>query len=395
MRVLMSIHHPLDVNSGAPGVTWRLANALRLRGHTVDIVSFERVSAADRFKGYIYPWFIAGFVAKHPHYDVLDLSSGDGWVLSVLPKAWLGNPKPLIVARSHGLEHVAHQARLEANRSGVLQLSWKYPVYHGGFRLWECGMSFSHANAALFLSSVDQQYAVAHLGVDPSRAIRVRNGIADCFVERARSLLIRKPPFNPPQNIAFIGRYTEMKGRRYLRLAMRALLSKHPKSNLGLFGTMVDRSAVLADFPSELRNRIFVVPTYDNEHLPTLLAGYHVLAFPSLSEGFPAAPLEAMACGLVPVVAATPGPMSYIKSGRNGVVVALHDANALESEITRLIDDPNRWNAMRRDALATAIEHSWDDVASETERIYVQFIAGNVSDSKSPAFGMDPRAWSR
>ncbi len=370
MRILMSIHHRLDPDSGAPGVTWHLGNALRNRGHAVDVLSFERVPGPEQLKGYIYPWFVAWFIAKHPHYDVLDLSSGDGWVFSVLAKAWPRKASPAIVARSHGLEHVAHEVRLKANRAGAYRLSWRYRFYHGGFRLWECGMSFSRARAALFLNDVDLRYAVDHLAVDANRAVRVRNGIAQHFIENAKSLLSDDRPIEGPRNIAFIGRYTNMKGSRYLRRAMQSILRKHKNATFGLFGTMASADEVLADYPSELRERIFVAPAYKNEELPRLLAAYHILAFPSLSEGFGDAPLEAMACGIVPVVAASPGPMSYIENGHNGIVVPVGDANALEEEIQNLLEDVSRWSDLRQAGLATAAQYSWDNVACDMEKIY-------------------------
>lgn len=373
MRILMSIHHTLDSDSGAPGVTCRLADALRRRGHAVDILSLDRVPLPARFSGYVYPWFVAWFVATNPRYDVLDLSSGDGWAVSLAPALWCRGSVPVVVARSHGLEHVAHHARLVACRSGGEKLSWKYPIYHGGYRLWECAMSFSRAHAALFLNRVDLQYAVAHLGVEPRRAILLKNGIADCFVENARSLVDQAAPADPPRHVAFIGRYTEMKGRVELRHAMRALLAAYPGSTFGLFGTIADPSSVLADYPSELRSRIRVVPTFKNDELPRLLARYDVFAFPSLSEGFAVAPLEAMACGLVPVVTATPGPLSYIEDGRNGIVIPLRDAEGLRSAIAGLFDDAPRWRELRRRALASAVEYSWDRVAAETEEMYERF----------------------
>jgi glycosyltransferase involved in cell wall biosynthesis len=375
MRILISIHHALDVDSGAPGVTCRLANALRLRGHAVDVLSFDRVPVPvpARFRTYLYPWFVASFVATHAQYDVLDLSSGDGWALSLLPAFFLRGCSPVIVARSHGLEHLAHDARLAAARSGAGKLSWKYPIYHGGYRLWECATSFSRAHVALFLNGVDRAYAVERLGVAPHRAVVVKNGIADCFLQTAGWLLTQTSAVNAPRNIAFIGRYTEMKGCVELRTAMRAVLAKYPGSILGLFGTVADAETVIADYPVELRGRIRVLPTYKNEELPRLLSQYDIFAFPSLTEGFAVAPLEAMACGLVPVVTATPGPMSYIDDGRNGLVVPLRDAEALRRAISALLDDPSRWRKLREQALATACGYSWDRVAAETEEIYQRF----------------------
>jgi glycosyltransferase involved in cell wall biosynthesis len=382
MRILISIHHALDLDTGAPGVTLRLADALRGRGHAVDILSFDRVPLPPRFRGYVYPWFVAWFVATHPRYDVLDLSSGDGWVLSLVPALFRASI-PVIAARSHGLEHIAHDARLVARRSGEEKLSWKYPFYHGGYRLWECATSFSHAHVALFLNDVDRTYAVERLGLAPHRAVLVKNGIANCFVHNARRLLAQAPPPDAPRHIAFVGRYTEMKGRAELRLAMRPLLSEYAGLTLGLFGTVADADAVLADYPCELRERICVVPTFKNDELPRLLASYDIFAFPSRSEGFAIAPLEAMACGLVPVVTATPGPMSYIENGRNGIVVPLRDAEALRKAIASLLDDPPRWRELRANAVATACGYSWDGVAAEIEGMYAGFAARRESKARS------------
>lgn len=375
MRILLSIHQTLDRRTGTGLVTCELADALRRRGHTVDVMSFERVSAPERVKTYLYPWFVAAFAARSPRYDVLDLSARDGWVLSLLRNTWPRAQPAAIVARSHGLEHLLHEARLRASEAGALKLRWTYPLYKGGVRLWECRASLTLAGAALFLNETELRYAVDRLGVDPARAVRVRNGIADRFVRNATSLLAASPRAGAALNVAFVGRYSDLKGARETRAAMGSVLSAHPAVRFGLFGTMAGRDRVLADYPPDVRDRIRVVPDYENSELPTLLDGYHVLAFPSLFEGFALVPLEAMACGVVPVAAATPGPMSYIEDGRNGILVPPGDAGALERAIDGLLRDVPRWETLRRRGLATAAAHSWDAVASDLETVYARVVA--------------------
>jgi glycosyltransferase involved in cell wall biosynthesis len=377
MRILMSIHHRIDRSSGAPGVTISLAEALREHGHVVDVISFDNVAAPAAVLRYVYPWFVAMFCLRHRVYDVLDLSSGDGWVLALLSRRKTGRgrplPRPLIVTRSHGLEHVAHQERMEHWRLGLQKLSWRYPLYHGGFRLWECRISFAHAHAALFLNRDDLRHATGRLGVDGARAVQIRNGIAQCLVERAKLLLDQPGQEMKPRHTAFIGRYSEMKGRSCLRTAMTEILTRHPAARLGLFGVGVAESLVLEDFPPALRTRIQVLGSYENRDLPDLLSPYHILAFPTLTEGFGIAVIEAMACGLVPIVTDTPGPISYIEDGRNGIIVPKRDAPALAREINGLIADPGRWARIRRQALVTAIPYSWHNIALEAEQIYERF----------------------
>lgn len=66
-----------------------------------------------------------------------------------------------------------------------------------------------------------------------------------------------------------------------------------------------------------------------------------VYAFPSRHEGFPVAPLEAMACGLPLVAADAQGIPDILEDGETsgGLVVAREDAGAFASALGRLLDD--------------------------------------------------------
>ena len=87
--------------------------------------------------------------------------------------------------------------------------------------------------------------------------------------------------------------------------------------------------AVRADYPVPLHGRIQVTERYDNSALPALLTNYHVLAFPSLSEGAALTPVEAMACGLVPVVSAAPGAHEAVTDGVSGLITPAGDGSSI------------------------------------------------------------------
>ncbi len=168
MKILLSIRHPISIEGGAPEVTRQLARAFSQQGHDVTVLSFENMPR--RLQGKVaqlaFPWFVARHIGREARkYDVLDLSSGDGWRL---------NPghhrQSLIVFRSHGLEHVAVEQRRAAARLGELKLSWKYPLYHGGWRLREVAQSLRVADLGLFLNQADRDFAVSRLKVDPASA---------------------------------------------------------------------------------------------------------------------------------------------------------------------------------------------------------------------------------
>lgn len=107
---------------------------------------------------------------------------------------------------------------------------------------------------------------------------------------------------------------------------------------------------------------------HDQTQIASLLAAADVYAFPSRHEGFPLAPIEAMACGL-PIVAADVSGIREIL-GENGeaagVIVPIDDAPALVSALGRLIDDPSLSSALGERARRRAAAF---DLSSTGERL--------------------------
>lgn len=374
MNILLSIHHELDHSAGAPGVTVKLAQALRDRGHDVRAISFDDLPPLrGRLRALLFPWRVFAHVLAHPEYDVMDMSSGDGWVVNVVRRLTGWRAHQLSLTRSHGLEQLAHELFMASCAQGITKASWKYPIYSGGFHLWECRRSLQLADALLLLNENERQFVNRRFGVDFERVVKVSNGIDDYFTRVAQRLLAA-PPAVPegPLNVAFVGRANHWKGFTYLAEAMPPILRANPQMRLGLFGTGGTEQDVLGAFAEDVRGQISVVPQYDNRDLPAMYDGYQIFAFPAVGEPFGIATLEAMACGLVPVVSDSPGPGEYMRNGVNGIVVPVHDAQALRAGIERLIADRGTWAALQRGALETAVKFSWAELAAGFENIYCQ-----------------------
>jgi glycosyltransferase involved in cell wall biosynthesis len=79
----------------------------------------------------------------------------------------------------------------------------------------------------------------------------------------------------------------------------------------------------------------------DRDRLRRYLSAADVYVFPSRNEGFPIAPIEAMACGLPVVATDAPGVRDIIEDGEasGGLVVPQSDGRALAGALDRLLVD--------------------------------------------------------
>jgi glycosyltransferase involved in cell wall biosynthesis len=374
MRILLVVHHALEADSGAAGSVMALAGAYRRRGHTVQLMSHDDLPArlTARVREPAFPWFVAARLMDPRQtgaVDVIDASTGDAWLWGRLRRG-RGNP-PLLVTRSHGLEHGAHEARRAEARAGNLELSWKYPLYYGGVHLAEVGASLRLADAAFFLNRHDRDYAVERLRVAPGKAYVVRNGIPDALLGLPEPVAASSTP-----RIAQVGTYIPRKGVHHGARALERLMRERSDVEVRFLGTACDRERVLADFDPALHDRIEVMPRFSREELPALLADCQIKLFPTLYEGFGKTVLEAMACGLAPVTTTVPGPTMFVRDGRNGVLVPPADSEALRTALRRLLDEPRLLERLRLNAWKTAQAYDWQAAADERLAIYERLLAG-------------------
>lgn len=380
MKVLLCVHHRLDPDSGAPAATLALGAALEAAGASVDYFGFDHafrhmtagvderpVSVHHQMR---FPWLVAAHLARHrDRFDVIDASTGDAWLWAALGRPG-ARPAPALVTRSHGLEHVAAESARHAATTIGPPLSWKYPIYHGGFRLWEVKQSLRRADQSILLNPIDRDFVRDRLGVPEERLSVIHNGIADHFQQ--------VPPVGPapdgPVRLAFIGRWTTYKGNHTLVAATEQLADRGLDFSLTVLGAG-DAADVVSDFRADVRQRVTVVPSYANSELPQLLAGHELFVFPSRSEGANASLIEAMACGLAPVATAVGAAPEVIKPGDNGMLFQVDDAHALADAVTQLAADRPRLQRMRTLAQETARDYSWAHVAEQTLEVYERALA--------------------
>jgi glycosyltransferase involved in cell wall biosynthesis len=117
-----------------------------------------------------------------------------------------------------------------------------------------------------------------------------------------------------------------------------------------------------------------VVPRYARTELPAPLKGYQIKPFPTLMEGFGLDLVEAMACGLAPIVTSTPGPLEIVQDGYDALVVPVRDSRAMERALERLITGRALLDKLRRTAHAKAQAYSWSRIARQRLQLSEEFL---------------------
>lgn len=377
MRILLTIHHEIAQSSGAAGTTMQIAAAYDSLGHDIRFCSFERIPARRRAPVQAqqlgFPFVASASALRFWRWaDVVDASSGDLWPLLGLRRRGSGSG-PVLVTRSHGLEHASADALRAEGAAGHVRLSRIYPLYHAGWRLREVAISLRRADAAFFLNHEDRAYAVERLGVGADRAHVMDNGLTEAFIG-----LTPSAQDGGAQTVVQVGSFSPRKGIAYSVPALTHVLSERPGVRAALIGTGLAADEVRRQFPVGLRPRIAVIERYDQRRLPELVAGAAVSLFASVSEGFGKSLLETMACGIAPVAASAPGPRRIVGDGESGLLVPVRDAASLARGMLRVLDDGDLRRRLAAAAHERAQHYTWDATARARLAVYEKLMTRRV-----------------
>jgi len=372
LRIVLTIHHVLDRATGAPGITLALAQEYARLGHDVEVIGFDGLPLRDeRLCRVGFPAYVAArlrALERAAPVDVVDASSGDAawWCLTRRH-----GQRPLLVVRSHGLEHPTYESQCADARLGLDALSWHYRLYQTRLELPRVRRTLRAADIVAMSNADDVEYAAERLGVSRGRLRVVPQGLADDTVDAAASREV------DPQDstIVSIGTFIARKGVAYVVEAVTQLMAGDPRVRMRFLGTGVDAETVRAAFPPELRARVDVVPRYERADLVGLVGRAPIGVLASVREGSPVALLELMALGLASVVTTTPGMGETVVDGETAVVVPPRDAGALRAALAGLLADPERVARIGTAARAAVAGSRWSRRAGENLALYHEGLA--------------------
>ncbi|MBX3466892.1 MAG: glycosyltransferase [Planctomycetes bacterium] len=208
------------------------------------------------------------------------------------------------------------------------------------------------------------------LGVPPARVARVPRGIDLALfhpARRDRARLARLGLGGGPV-VLYLGRLSREKGLPRLLAAWAQVRAARPDARLLLVGD--GPLAPALDGPGVVRAGMC-----HGVDLAALVASADLLAFPSQTETFGNAVVEALASGLPAVVAAGGAAREHVVPGVNGLVVEGEGPAPLAAAIVGLLADPDRRACMGRAARRLARRHDPDVAARATFELYRRFMA--------------------
>jgi len=203
-------------------------------------------------------------------------------------------------------------------------------------------------------------------GIPADRIDVVPHGVSPRFrrltLDAVRVDLLR---FSLRRYVLSVGNVFPVKNHLTALRAFARLAPSHPELDFAIAGGLQDAYAgrVRAEIASlGLGNRVKLLGMLSPEDLVSVLNGAELLLFPSLTEGFGIAVLEAMACG-VPVVSSRAGALGELAA--TAFVDDPMDDAGFAAEAGRLLSDPvHRGEAAERSAQA-ASRFTWENSARE------------------------------
>ena len=367
LRVLFAIHGPPDPATAVFMNVSRRAAYLRDHGHVVDVLSPAdfRAGAWPRIQPLLMPVALA---ARNLHaYDVAVFHSYLAWAHSSRPLANRSEAGPASVIAFHGLEPLYHDAvTRELARTGEQQ-SRRFRALHTVVLSRLLKRACRRADRVFCLNTHERAFIVDEHWAEASRVRVLPNGVPRQLLQPSRAYAAQAA------RMLFTGQWLRAKGIRYLADAFTRIAPLFPSAELTCVGTGASRDVVLRDFRVEHHDRVRVLPRVNQDELAAELARADIFVFPSLSEGFSGALLEAMASGLPVIVTPVGAAPDLLANESSGLIVPCADAPALADAIARLIPDGGMREMLGQAARRTASRYEWDavnaDFAAEIERV--------------------------
>lgn len=228
------------------------------------------------------------------------------------------------------------------------------------------------ADQILTISESSKRDIVARLGVPADRITVQWCGVNAEFTPQSpeRCTTVRRELELPPRYLLFVGTYEPRKNVAGLVTAYAELAAQQPDLPplvlAGQPGWLFEETQQQIDRLGLRQRVLFRQFRYDQ--LPALYTMAELLAFPSFYEGFGLPPLEAMACGTIPVVSDCSSLPEVV--GDVGVRVNPHDPASIAAGLATALGDPVWRQQQQHAGRERARLFTWERTAQIARAVY-------------------------
>jgi glycosyltransferase involved in cell wall biosynthesis len=160
----------------------------------------------------------------------------------------------------------------------------------------------------------------------------------------------------------YVGRVAPDKNVDLLLESFKQLLEQGRTANLVVVGD----GPSLSNLQSRYKHRRIVFTGFlEGEDLATAMASADAFVFPSTTDTFGNAVLEAQASGLPAIVSDRGGPPELVRAHQSGIIVDVGQPLAFAKAMDQLLGDPRLRADLRSRALRSASERDWNQVLDD------------------------------
>ena len=370
MKVLMPVLHYYPVIGGLENWTQNIAERLSDKAEIFVITGKVKNQPAQEVKNGVNVFRTSLFSLKNLSY------SSPFYILTALPFIFFKS-RNFIKKEKIGLLHC--QGFLSSFLGYLLSKIYRIPyivtVQRQESKKWHWLKTRVYKNAKFCIAAswfIRKEY-FEKIGVKNVEVIP--NGIdLERFKNLNRQESRRKLGFNGERIIMTVGRLEKVKGIDYLIKAM--TMGELPKINYRLLiigeGSEGKNLESLAE-KLGLKDRVKFLGQIPNKRIPEHLVAADCFVFPSLSEGFGIAVLEARAAGL-PIVATTRGGVvDIVQGGIHGLPINPENPQSISDCIFRILSEEGLAQELAQKARAGLEKYDWQNIVLEVFKIYENY----------------------
>ena len=276
-----------------------------------------------------------------------------GWMLH---SAYTAKRNIMRVIAEGGSTHILNRENVLKNEFSKLGL--KYKPHPASLVKLQC----EEYRAADFITVPSEHVKQSFIkyGIPEKKLVKIPYGIEDFFLKENN---FDKEKRN---NITITSPIGVIKGTHYTFEVIKRL-KKFYNIKFHLIGFLrpdikpiIQKNSHLIDF----------IGTIKHNNLPSYLENIDILLHPSIDDGFPLLPVEAMARGVIPLLSHTTGSSEIIKNGVDGFVVHYSDVDYMVEIIKILIENEELRKRISRNARKKATLYTEEEYYKK----YVEFL---------------------